>query len=190
MRTCCSTPWFWPRNSGFQLFRRDPRTGSQGSPEEEALFRKRVEEVAGDDVIWFFYGDYDRSGHCEAYAFTGDDINTDDATQADLWYVDMDGVEPMASGLSYYEPSVADADFARVLMAEEGYGGSGSVSHLYSVINGEPEDISPPYEGLEGVTFGGGATLSMYIRANLTATRTETGIHGSDTTCIGTAMRS
>lgn len=112
--------------------------------------------------IKFEYGDYDGDGIHEAFAFIG---YQDEYTGyvGDLWFVSPLFCEPVQTGLSYLSLTMEGDEAPILFAAEEWYGGSGSKTHLWTVVDSAPVQVD--LGSYEGVTYGGGNVFYSYPSA-------------------------
>lgn len=122
------------------------------------------EELGSENFRLFEYGDYDGDGIYEAFAFicTEEDPDTGTVT-GDLWFVSPLFCEPVQTGLSYYELRKLGNSAPILFTAEEGYGGSGSRTYLWSVVDSAPVAVEADIYG--GFEIGEGNEFYAYPSA-------------------------
>lgn len=113
----------------------------------------RAAEVAEEDIVFFEYADYDGDGNYEAFALIGTQEQYGGWT-GDLWFAGSLFMEPVKTGGSYYDVSVCGDKAPILFSAEEWYGGSGSKSLLWTVVNSQPVEVKLGEMG--DFTHGGG----------------------------------
>ena len=107
--------------------------------EIEQNYRKFLsEKCPGKELPFVYFGDYDNDGKFEMFAFVADKGGDKENLTADLYYVNYKGASCIQSGKSYYLGSfgMCKLSNATIFKTEEGYGGSGSISHAWVVKDG------------------------------------------------------
>lgn len=128
--------------------------------QEEADLRWLLTDMTGQEEFEHFAcGDYDGDGVAEAFALVG--YGTEWGYTGDVWFVSPYIVEPVLEGeKSYYYLRMDGREGAAVCMTEEGYGGSGSKSHVWMVHEGAPYKIDVDQFG--DMEYGGGVEFYAY----------------------------
>lgn len=128
--------------------------------QEEADLRWLLTDLTGQEEFELFaYGDYDGDGVGEAFALVG--YGTEYGYTGDIWFVSPYIAEPVLEGeKSFYYLLMDGAPGEAVCMAEEGYGGSGSTSHVWMVYEGFPYAIDVNAFG--DMEYGGGTAFYAY----------------------------
>lgn len=113
------------------------------------------DELQTEDFELFEYGDYDNDGIFEAFVLVGD--HNSEMWSGDLWFVSPLFCEPVQRDLAYYKLGKLGNTAPILFSAEEWYGGSGSTTYLWSVIDSTPvvvgKDIYGDFEVGEGNEF-------------------------------------
>lgn len=133
------------------------------SGDSEAALRTRLVLRARRDAAAFFRGDYDGDGRAEAFALTGRETGDAPAYEGELWFVSEAGAELLQEGRAYERLGADGRPGAVLFCAEEGYGGSGSTSHLWCVRDGRAQSLG--ISGLSGFTYAGGDDFYAYPSA-------------------------
>lgn len=125
---------------------------AQGTGREETELKAILSDASGNaNILLFNCGDYDGDGVQEAFALTG--RKTDWAYSGSIWFVSRNLTEKVHEG-SYYSLQMKGEEGAMVCTTEEGYGGSGSKSHIWVVNDGRPVKVDATIAG--GLSYGGG----------------------------------
>lgn len=143
------------KNTAVSLSASDPSSVSSSGTLEQQL--KSVLEFnsanSSSSILYFYSGDFENNGQTEAFAFVGDknsDINKLQTFSADIWYIDKNGTQKILAGKSYaLNPYVEVSGNKEILIAEEFYNGSGSVSHAFTVTDGNPAELKNAGEDLK-----------------------------------------
>lgn len=120
---------------------------------EESLRWLLAEECGEQECAVFAYGDYDGDGIFEAFALAGGKQEEWGGTKGNLWFVSPLFVEKIQSGKTYILMEQIGGAAPMMFQAEENYGGSGSTSYLWRVVNGAPVEMNASL--LENFSYSG-----------------------------------
>lgn len=126
---------------------------------EESLRWLLLEEANAEDILLFLYDDYDGDGIHEAFALIGD-TSAYTMYEGDLWFVSPLFCRALQTGLSYCDISAQGDQPPILFTAEENYGGSGSTSYLWTVVDSAPVEVQESMSG--GFEYGGGNVFYAY----------------------------
>ena len=130
-------------------------TGQYGDMSEEDALRWLLTEQTGEEYFLFFNcGDYDGDGLKEAFALVGYESGI--GYEGDIWFVGPYAAECVLAGCNFYTVETCGESAPLALVAEEGYGGSGSVTHVWTVYNGLPQRIDMELYGTLSYESGKG----------------------------------
>lgn len=108
--------------------------GNEFAEKTEQEYRNVLSNKCPDkEITNAYFGDFDKDGKFEMFAFVAE--KGSENLTADLYYVNYEGANCIQSGKSYYTQCNSFYKLSNVTMfkTEEGYGGSGSVSHAWIV---------------------------------------------------------
>lgn len=118
----------------------------------DKLLQKLRSELPADSVITVSYAeDFNKDSKPELFAIVNKGKDSgEDILDGQVWYVSDTAIEKMLE-TSIYRNSTAvwDVDSQKLFRLEEGYGGSGSNSHVWSVRDGKPYELKYAGEALE-----------------------------------------
>lgn len=101
----------------------------------------KLKSETDNNILWKNIDDYDGDGLNEMFAFVGTSYD-EYGSQADLWYIGYDESEQMTENKAFYlNPEIWDVNGIKMLYVEEGYGGSGSISHAWIVESGIAKEL-------------------------------------------------
>lgn len=152
----------FPENSDFVVFKFNHGNGiqdnnSKGTTSEayldsETVLRKKLLDASGaNDILAFGYADYDVNGEYEAFAILGEYHYSDEdggyQQSGALWFIGKDlTVQCETEGGCYPDNSeVIQHNEGALFSIMEGYGGSGSQTRMWGVVNGRPYLASGSY---------------------------------------------
>lgn len=128
--------------------------------EIEQDYRKLLsEKCPGKELPFVYFGDYDNDSKFEMFAFVADKNADAELLTADLYYVNYEGASCIQSGKSYCLGSfgMCTLSNATIFKTEEGYGGSGSISHAWIIKDGSKafklENTAEKLSPLDGDEF-------------------------------------
>lgn len=121
---------------------------AEDEEDSEASLRELIGYSAPDSTIdRFYYGDYDGDGIFEAFALLNEE-DLEYAIGGDLWFASPLFCNALQTGKSYCDFEQCGSRAPILFTAEEYYGGSGSTSHLWTVIDSAPVEVN--LGGFEG----------------------------------------
>ena len=130
--------------------------------DSEGSLRALLTNATGEEQLdYFWYGDYDGDGSCEAFAFIGEERS--DGMIGDIWFVSPAVTTSVQTGKSYLAMEKQGEAASMLFFAEEWYGGSGSVAHMWVVEDGRPVKINVDING--GLSYGGNNEFHAYPSA-------------------------
>jgi hypothetical protein len=122
-------------------------------PTEEPLFQKLESALpSGSTVTASYSDDYDKDSKLELFALVNmeQESSIEGSFAGQVWYADEFGARKLFDGNIYSDTAaIWDVGKQKLFYAEEGYGGSGSLSHVWSVREGTPYELGHAGEGLE-----------------------------------------
>lgn len=121
--------------------------------EEKLLKRLKSGLPNGSAIAGSYADDFNKDGKPGLFALVNKGKDSgDDILGGEVWYVSDTVTEKMLeAGIYRNSTAVWDVGGQKLFRAEEGYGGSGSVSHVWSVRDGKPYELKYAGEGLEYV---------------------------------------
>ena len=122
----------------------------------ETSYIEHLKEYVGDNILFYYYNDYDGDGTCEMFALVGDSNSEkkfiDENYWGKIWYINCDGAKEIESKdvLYWSTPDVFLFGNYSFVTFEEFYGTAGTNTHIWGVQNGEPyqPNISGKIRGL------------------------------------------
>lgn len=116
-------------------------TAGSAWAEDEATLRGKLTQLTGQENFdYFYYGDYDGDGAGEAFALVND-RKEDGLASGDIWFVNAQTGYALQTGCTYSQIGLCGKSAPLYFCAEENYGGSGSVSHIWDVSGGEAYEL-------------------------------------------------
>ena len=126
-------------------------TAGSAWAEDEATLREKLTQLTGQESFeYFYYGDYDGDGAGEAFARVND-RKEDGLVSGDIWFVNAQTGYVLQTGCTYAKIGPCGKTAPLYFQAEENYGGSGSVSHIWGVSSGEAYELD--ISGMENFSY-------------------------------------
>lgn len=128
---------------------------SEDDEDSEASLRELIGYSAPDSTIdEFYYGDYDGDGINEAFALLNE-REWSGILSGDLWFASPLFCNALQTGKSYCMMQKCGNSAPILFTAEENYGGSGSTSYLWTVIDSTPIEVNMgELEGFDLNSYG------------------------------------
>lgn len=112
---------------------------------KEIELKDLLQEQTDKPILQFFYDDYDSNGAYEAFAVVGqadESMGDDWYNSADVWFVSIDKVAKFKENVYGYANGILEDKKYSFLSLEKSAGGSDSVSYVFGVRNGEPQEMN------------------------------------------------
>ncbi len=111
----------------------------------ETTLKQKLMQQTNLPILHFFCNDYDSDGSHEAFAVVGEIDNSMGEnwyTQAELWFVSEADTMLLESDIYGYPNGILPGEQYDFLSLERSAGGSGSLSYVYGVRNGVPQEMN------------------------------------------------